>query len=494
MKRLKLVMLLACACNWLWAQQPISRVEYFFDAPDPGFGKGTSISVTNAVDIKNQTASLSTSSLANGLHTLFVRSQNSAGKWSVTNGVLFLKRDDQLHNITKVEYFIDNEPGFGNGTAIPISPSSNISQNAVIDIQSIAPGYHSLFIRSMNAIGNWSITNQSAFLVVSKSSIISAAEYFIDTDPGIGKATPIAFNAADSLANFAVPVNITGLSAGKHIFLLRTRDTNGNWSITNNKEFTISAAGATAYINVNSSTKKQMCAFEPFSLAFDAHGTYNADNVFTVQLSDANGNFTNPYKIGEIKSTASAVIKSLLPSHLPDGNGYKIRVNSSNPVVIGTPSDTLYQLKDRPELGPDTLAAITCLGETVNLTQLYNNSGVTATWNTVNTAAAPAGTYQLTAINTSGCKDTALAYVKQKVVSWTGNINSNWHDPANWSNNRIPDNKTHVVVNISTPNICTINDADGTVASIQVKNGARINIGNNKKLTVLANCQPLPNL
>jgi hypothetical protein len=492
MKRLTLLLFFACTCNWLVAQQPISRVEYFFDGPDPGFGKATSIPITNSIDIKNQTTTLPTNSLATGLHTLSIRSQNNAGKWSITNTILFLKRNEQRFDIAKVEYYIDDDPGFGNGTAIPISPSVDISQNAVINIQTLKPGYHSLFIRSMNTSGIWGITNKAAFLVMSRSSIITAAEYFIDTDPGFGKATPVVFNAADSIPKFAVPVNLTGLSAGKHVFLLRTKDTNGNWSVTNSKEFTVTSSNAAPYINVNSSTRKTMCAYESFVLAFDAHGSYNADNVFTVQLSDASGNFSNPYKIGEIKSTVSSVIKAVLPSHVPDGNGYKIRVVSSSPVVIGAESDTLYQLRDRPELGPDTLAAIVCLGETINLTQLYNTNSLATNWSTANTTAAPVGNYSLIVTNNNGCKDTALITVKQKVVFWTGAINSDWHNPGNWSNNRVPDEKAHVIVNSLTTNVCTISDRDGIAASIQMKGGATVRISNNRKLTVLANCKPLP--
>lgn len=486
-------MLLCCGLKtYLFAQPTISRVEYFFDS-DPGLGKATSISIANSTDIANQQTAISTNDLAKGIHTLHFRSQNASGIWSVTNSVIFLKGNNTIPNIVRAEYFWDIDPGFGNATAIPVNTATDVNFSSVtINAQALPEGFHILLIRTQDANGSWSVTNSAAVLQTGVSSAIAGAEYFIDVDPGFGKATPLAINPADSLPNFAVPVNITGLTAGKHILQWRSQNALGKWSVTNSSEFTVSAAGTAPFINVNSSTDKQMCAFESFSLAFDAHGVFNSSNIFTAQLSDANGNFTSPINIGSITTNNSSILKATLPSHLPDGNNYKIRVVSSNVAATGIASDTLYQLRDRPDLGPDTLAAIVCLGETINLNSFYNTSGLTSTWNTANTTSAPVGNYRLIAVNLSGCRDTAMAIVKQKAAIWTGALSTNWHTPANWANNRVPDNKAHVIIPAGTPNRCVISETDGIAASIQVKNGAIFNIINNKKITVLANCSQLP--
>ena len=45
---------------------------------------------------------------------------------------------------------------------------------------------------------------------------ITAAEYFIDTDPGIGNATAISVAAAVNISNVTPAINVTGLSNGVH--------------------------------------------------------------------------------------------------------------------------------------------------------------------------------------------------------------------------------------------------------------------------------------
>ncbi|HAH52351.1 MAG TPA: hypothetical protein DCL80_14305, partial [Balneola sp.] len=63
--------------------QAVTQLEYFFDA-DPGFGNGTSISVTEVDGEVNYEGSIMTSSLSRGLHTLFIRAKNSDDEWGLT--------------------------------------------------------------------------------------------------------------------------------------------------------------------------------------------------------------------------------------------------------------------------------------------------------------------------------------------------------------------------------------------------------------------------
>lgn len=62
---------------------------------------------------------------------------------------------------------------------------------------------------------------------------VAAAEYFIDTDPGIGLATPIsgtpAFPAV-SVSLLAAAVNVAALTPGPHTIFVRARNVLGNWS------------------------------------------------------------------------------------------------------------------------------------------------------------------------------------------------------------------------------------------------------------------------
>ena len=72
-----------------------------------------------------------------------------------------------------------------------------------------------------------------------------------------------------------------------------------------------------------------------FDVSYSIGATFNAGNVFTAQLSDANGGYANPTAIGAIASTTSGIITASIPLGTPAGGGYRIRVVTSDPVEIG---------------------------------------------------------------------------------------------------------------------------------------------------------------
>ncbi|RLD53088.1 MAG: hypothetical protein DRJ05_16875, partial [Bacteroidetes bacterium] len=130
------------------------------------------------------------------------------------------------------------DPGVGNGTPFTVTPGDFIDMNTVIQTAGIPIGYHNAFVRVTDENGKWGIYDGKPFYVyddeyknVQKDQkYIAGAEYFFDTDPGIGKATPISFNIYDTVEiDRYVPV--ADLDTGYHYFYLRVLDENQNWSI-----------------------------------------------------------------------------------------------------------------------------------------------------------------------------------------------------------------------------------------------------------------------
>ncbi len=78
------------------------------------------------------------------------------------------------------------------------------------------------------------------------------------------------------------------------------------------------------------------CQGEAFNVAYTTSGSFNAENNFIAQLSDAEGNFTNPVVIGTESSTTSGGIACTLPTAMHSGNGYRIRVVSTHPALTGS--------------------------------------------------------------------------------------------------------------------------------------------------------------
>jgi len=142
-------------------------------------------------------------------------------------------------NITSAEYFIDTDPGFGNGTQIPVTPAPEVTINYSVDLNTINDGFHVLCFRAQDDSGIWSIAYNKPFYKLSPIQIapdIVGMEYFIDTDPGLGNGEVITITTGqDVTANFAA--DLTSVDDGFHILYVRGKYANGAWSISNSKPF-----------------------------------------------------------------------------------------------------------------------------------------------------------------------------------------------------------------------------------------------------------------
>ena len=76
------------------------------------------------------------------------------------------------------------------------------------------------------------------------------------------------------------------------------------------------------------------CVNAAANIEFSSNYTFNAGNLFTVELSDNTGDFSSPTVIGTLNSTvANGSIPVNIPA-LPQGLGYRVRITSSNPSVL----------------------------------------------------------------------------------------------------------------------------------------------------------------
>ncbi len=222
----------------------VIQAEYYFDNNDLGFGNCTQIAITPNTNIANFNTNINITGLAPGAHLLFIRCKDATGKWSLTNISYFTNAFSQAYpgapaaatNIVQMEYFIDNNDlGFGNCTQIAITPNTNIANfNANINVASLAQGSHRLFIRSKATNGKWSLTNLSIFdnttaqvypTAPAVAPALNQLEYFIDTDPGFGLATPLTVPGnTGNISNYAVSLNLSGtLSVGTHYLHIRSK-------------------------------------------------------------------------------------------------------------------------------------------------------------------------------------------------------------------------------------------------------------------------------
>ncbi len=222
--------------------QNISKVEYYFDT-DPGFGLGVDVPLTASPDITDLNFNVDISSLSQGFHTLFARAKDATGVWSATHNKPFYKyvANALPTDITRIEYFFDTDPGFGNGTSIPITPGTHINNlNHTISIGSLSNGFHTLTVRAKNEDGTWSTAHGTSFYketYVPVTPDVAAIEYFFDNDPGFGQGTPIPVTVGENVEINDYFISLNGISNGFHIITVRTKDSFGRWSTAITRSF-----------------------------------------------------------------------------------------------------------------------------------------------------------------------------------------------------------------------------------------------------------------
>ncbi|ADB36554.1 T9SS type A sorting domain-containing protein [Spirosoma linguale] len=82
----------------------------------------------------------------------------------------------------------------------------------------------------------------------------------------------------------------------------------------------------------NLSVGTGFCPGSVLAVPFTTNGSYEKDNVFTLQLSDTAGSFTNPTTIGRAAGDTVSAVSGTLP--VAAGTRYRLRIGSSNPVVF----------------------------------------------------------------------------------------------------------------------------------------------------------------
>jgi hypothetical protein len=221
----------------------ISGAEYFFDT-DPGQGNATAISVTAGASA-NFTINVPTTGLSTGFHFLTIRAKSN-GLWGnfETRGFYISQETTAAADITDAEYFFDVDPGVGNGTPLTISSGGTSNFTVSLPATGLSAGFHLLAIRTKGSDGRWGQFDTRGFYIASgigNAADIVAAEYFFDTDPGIGNGSPLIVNPTGGTIaqTFTIPVPIT-MASGPHTVSIRVMDSDGVWSELETGPFTIS--------------------------------------------------------------------------------------------------------------------------------------------------------------------------------------------------------------------------------------------------------------
>lgn len=243
---------------FLLKAQTIVEGEYFLNT-DPGIGNGTAFTFTPKDSI-SEVISIPTSNFNTGFHTLYFRIKDELNRWSHYESSSFYVLENtsaipSSFSIVSGEYFLDNDPGVGNGTPFSLTPNDTISETIFIPTSNLPSGFHTLYIRLKDELNRWSQYESTSFYVLkaennaANNPLIVSGEYFIDTDPGVGNATTFSVNASDSISEI-IAIPTTNFTAGFHSLHIRLKDELNRWSHYEKSTFYILKEPA----NANSTT------------------------------------------------------------------------------------------------------------------------------------------------------------------------------------------------------------------------------------------------
>ncbi|HEX2533656.1 MAG TPA: hypothetical protein VHK69_07970 [Chitinophagaceae bacterium] len=192
--------------------------------------------------------------------------------------------------------------------------------------------------------------------------------------------------------------------------------------ISGSMDWWLVKAGPSYSIQTGSLVSATICAGSTVQVPYTATGTYNGNNTFMTQLSDASGSFAFPRNLALISSTAlSGAISSEIPVNTPPGTGYRIRVVSGSPAFTGADNGVNLAITAPLQAGISGTATV-CPGNRLALSATEvtgaayawtGPAGFTATTREITVdsmAASKAGLYSVT-VTKSGCSATASSTV-----------------------------------------------------------------------------------
>lgn len=235
-----------------YIEKKILTAEYFFNS-DPGFGNGIPLSILHDTII-NFTGTISLNGLSPGFNVMLIRTKDTYNKWSHAEKRVFYIFSPAFvsSSVIAAEYFFDTDPGLGNATSITITQGTGVNYAGIISVTGLPEGFHNIVIRTKDDNNKWSLSEKRLFYIFSPtaaSSSIVAAEYFFDTDPGLGNATSVT-TTPNNAVNYSAVIAVGNLPEGFHSMTIRTKDNNGKWSLAEKRLFyvVITSADATEII------------------------------------------------------------------------------------------------------------------------------------------------------------------------------------------------------------------------------------------------------
>ena len=231
-------------------QTNIVNIEYNVNSQ---LNPSGTISVTPNTEII-QSHIIDISNLNNGLHRLYVNAIDSHSKSGIVQNKFFFinrhKKEDLPKKMTKIECFLDEDPGIGQGIIYSID-YNNFDNTIQVSINSddivskvINQGLHRLYFRVKNEFDQWGVPQYKYLFFQnennheSQQTNIVNIEYFFDSIISVENSNVISLTPASEIIENR-NIDISSLKNGLHRLYVYAIDEHGSYGIIQNKYFLI---------------------------------------------------------------------------------------------------------------------------------------------------------------------------------------------------------------------------------------------------------------
>ncbi|HEY3295070.1 MAG TPA: hypothetical protein VGL38_06510 [bacterium] len=179
---------------------------------------------------------VATNGLPVGLHRLRVRTTDSGGRTAQFSDNFFVVTSTNpvvVRQVTLLDYWFDTD----SPTTLDVADAPNVSFNQILATANLSIGLHRLNLRARDDVGRSGQPSQAIVIVTSpfgtaQTRTITAAEYWVNADPGPGNGVviPLPTDSTWNSPQESVSTVLTGLPVGLYQVGFRTRDDLGRWS------------------------------------------------------------------------------------------------------------------------------------------------------------------------------------------------------------------------------------------------------------------------
>ena len=206
----------------------LTGAEWFIGS-DPGFGQGTAVDLP--LGATAELAATLTPTLGPGPHLLHLRARDAHGQWGHTHArQLHARRTHSGVQLQAGEWFIGDDPGFGQGEPLTFDPVDTLTALAfAAPVITPGPLFRWAGVRTLDDAGNWGHTAMRPLLVrPGGAGVIAAAEWFMGDDPGFGHGHAIdTGQPAPLITDLLFAATTQGLETGDHVLYVRVFNDDG---------------------------------------------------------------------------------------------------------------------------------------------------------------------------------------------------------------------------------------------------------------------------